>query len=156
MVFLSSLRYPGSLGGLSGADAKCQSLADVAGLPGSYKAWLSDSTSAPASRFTRSPGPYQLVNGVTIAANWADLTDGALAAPIDLTEAGGAPAGGVWTNTDANGQESLGGHSCMNWISSSMASTGFIGTATLATEGWTAGPVATCSFTHHLYCFQQS
>src|SRR5215212_6677746 len=41
-VFLSSITYDGNLGGLSGADAKCQGLAAVAGLPGIYKAWLSD------------------------------------------------------------------------------------------------------------------
>src|SRR4051794_402552 len=72
-VFVSSALYSGALGGLSGADSKCQGLAAAAGLPGSYKAWLADTTGAPISRFVHSTGPYRLVNGTTIAANWTDL-----------------------------------------------------------------------------------
>src|SRR4051812_26024409 len=69
-VFVSSALYSGALGGLSGADSKCQGLAAAAGLPGAYKAWLADTTGAPISRFVHSTGPYRLVNGTTIAANW--------------------------------------------------------------------------------------
>src|SRR5262245_56445509 len=41
-VFTTSLKYPAALGGLTGADAKCNAAAQAAGLPGTYKAWLSD------------------------------------------------------------------------------------------------------------------
>src|SRR5829696_1025127 len=104
-VFLSSIRYAGNLGGLSGADAKCQGLADAAGLPGSYQAWLSDSTSSPSSRFVPSTGPYQLINGTTIAANFTDLVDGTLLAPIDVTETGGGVGSSevTWTHTLSTG-----------------------------------------------------
>ena len=43
-VFNSSTSYNGNLGGLTGADAKCQSRAAAAGLTGTYKAWLSSTT----------------------------------------------------------------------------------------------------------------
>ena len=92
-VFVTSTRYNGNLGGLAGADAICQERAEAAGLaPGIYLAWLSvDSGSAgtPLTRFVQSPGPYTLVDGTTIVANnWADLTDGFLAASISLDENG--------------------------------------------------------------------
>ena len=43
-VFVTSANYTGDLGGLVGADSKCQALADSAGLDGNYKAWLSTNT----------------------------------------------------------------------------------------------------------------
>jgi hypothetical protein len=156
-VFLSSVRYDGNLGGLSGADAKCQGLAAAAGLPGSYKAWLSDSTSAPISRFTPSSGPYRLLNGTTIAANWTELTDGTLAAPINVTETGGGvgePAR-VWTHTritgDAGGSPDA---HCANW-STSTGVEGNWGIATVNLASWTDAGEASCTNPSHLYCFQQ-
>ena len=89
-VFVSSTTHSGNLGGLSGADTTCQNLANAAGLPGTYRAWLSDNTQSPSTRFATSTGAYALVNGVTIAASWTDLTDGTLASPITVTELGGA------------------------------------------------------------------
>jgi len=76
-VFLSSTTHGGNLkgrsvSGLAGADAICQRLASDANLPGIYKAWLSDSFNSPTSRFVPSSGPYQLVNGATIAANFTE------------------------------------------------------------------------------------
>ena len=121
-VFASSERYDGNLGGLAGADAKCQALADAAEvynprLIGTFKAWLSDSTAGPATRFTHSPFPYVLVNGTQVADNWADLTDGSLDSPINVTEQGdtvptGYPAR-VWTGTGTNGTASS--SNCGNW-----------------------------------------
>ncbi len=52
------------MGGLVGADAACQQRAAVAGLTGTYKAWLADATSSPATRLTHHLGPYQLTTGV--------------------------------------------------------------------------------------------
>jgi len=132
-VFLSSIRYDGNLGGLNGADAKCQDLANAAGLPGSYKAWLSDSTSSPSSRFVPSTGPYQLVTGTTIAANFTDLTDGPLLAPITVTETGGGFGSSerVWTHSLSNGNAGAdpGAH-CANWSTNGPGAEGNDGSAT--------------------------
>ena len=75
-VFVTSTEYGGIIGGLTGADTICQQLAEASNLSGTYKAWLSDSTDSPSTRFVRSTGPYQLVDGTRIAANWTSLTDG--------------------------------------------------------------------------------
>ena len=93
-VFVTSTTHDGNLGGLAGADAICQARAAAAGLPGTYLAWLSDGSASPATRFlTQSAGPYRLVNGTTIADDWADLTSGDLDAPINITETGDPPGG---------------------------------------------------------------
>jgi hypothetical protein len=131
-VFVTSQTYSGNLGGLAGADAKCQQLANAAGLTGTFKAWLSDqSGNCPATRFAigfSPPGPYHpkpattptiqhpyvLVNGKTIANGWADLTKGSIATPIQVDERGGTPSSYscpnppckifVWTSTTGAGR----------------------------------------------------
>jgi hypothetical protein len=159
-VFASSILYDGDLGGLSGADAKCQGLAAAAGLPGAYKAWLADNTSSPISRFVPSTGPYRLVNGATIAANWADLTDGNLIVPISVTETGGSvsPLIGAWTNTRVDGARDGAFDHCVNWSSNAAVggNDGGIGRADRTNSTWTDHITQNCSAPFRLYCFQQS
>ncbi|MCX2976373.1 DUF1554 domain-containing protein [Candidatus Marimicrobium litorale] len=113
-VFVTSESYTGNLGGLAGADQKCNDLAAAASLSGEYKAWLSDGIEAPNTRFTQSPYvSYTLVDGTVIAVGYEDLiapqppyggpfTDGLLA-PINLTELGTTKNASVFTNTNADG-----------------------------------------------------
>ena len=102
LVFASSQSYRGNLGGLAGADAKCPARADAAGLPGTYRAWLSTATESAGGRMTPSTLPYVLVNGVRVAANFADLVDGTLENPISVTEKGVSVSSFliVWTATN--------------------------------------------------------
>ena len=51
-VFVTSTTYTGNLGGLSGADSKCQARATAANLSGVWKAWLSTGDLAASSRIT--------------------------------------------------------------------------------------------------------
>ena len=171
-VFVSSVSYKGNLGGLDRADAKCQALATNAGLPGIFKAWLSDSDRQPLYAFTHSPGPYVLVNGTKIADYWADLTDGALAAKIDCNENGGPDGGPVWTATSTTGElnmqqspyiQVLPPYTCQEWTSDYFDPSdqtgiwGSIGLSYYMDENWTASDSqATCNSEGvHLYCFQQ-
>ena len=102
-VFVTSTNYTGNLGGLAGADAKCQERANAANLGGTWKIWLSDTTGSPSTRFTKSSNPYKLLNGTTIANNWSDLTDGTLQNPLNMTELGTTVQTSTWTNTKING-----------------------------------------------------
>jgi hypothetical protein len=127
-------------------------------LTGTYMAWLSDSASTPLSRFTNTAntGPYQLVNGTPIAANWATLIDGGIDNPINLTESGGAPPVNlVWTKTLANGTFDPDDTTCTEWsVADSNASAG--GDTTRSDLGWTdsfGGLLCTQSIP--LYCFEQ-
>ena len=59
-VFITSAKFKGNLGGLTGADDKCQAEADgpASIVPsGIYLAWLSDGTDSPDIRFTKSSHP---------------------------------------------------------------------------------------------------
>jgi hypothetical protein len=156
-VFVTSTAQQGNLGGLGGADAICQNLATVAGLPGTYLAWLSDATQSPATRFpTQSTGTYQLVNGTTIANSWTDLTDGALAAPINVTEAG-LPQGGlpVYTSTKTNGTVKDPTQVCNGWTSNSNTFGAGTGDPDQTHASWTELGGVICTAPLGLYCFQQ-
>ncbi len=121
LVFVTSETYGGNLGGLPGADFKCNELASAAGLPGIYKAWIGAQTASPhevvANRFFRSSGPYLLVDGTIVATDWDDLTDGSLLAPINISETGEIRSVEVWSNVAADGTRlgPLGSGSCSNW-----------------------------------------
>jgi hypothetical protein len=157
-AFVSSVLYNGNLGGLNGADAKCQALASAAGLPGAYKAWLSDDTGSPSTRFTQSTVPYVLVNDTVIANNWAGLTSGSLLREFDVTETGAGVISAVWTNTNGNGTLSSGGFDCDNWTNGTFSGPDGRAGDTFSTDvGWTLSFSAgiTCGAPESLYCFQQ-
>ena len=80
IVFVTSETYTGALGGLDGADALCQERANDAGWPGTFKAWLSDRDTSVSQRFDRVfyGTPFVRTDGVRVANDWADLTDGTL------------------------------------------------------------------------------
>jgi hypothetical protein len=162
-VFATSTLGPGDIGGLTGADAECQRLANAAGLPGTYLAWLSDSAASPASRFTQATVPYILPGGEVVATSWADLTSGnPLRHAIDQVETGdevtgtGPSAFRAWTNTTGSGE--AGGAdpngNCEDWTTDSAAPTGNFGKTTSTTQ-WTAGEFQQCPAEARLYCFQQ-
>ena len=161
-IFLSSVTYTGSLGGLAGADEKCQTLAQNAGLPGTFKAWLSDSVTAAKDRLTHAIAPYKRVDGATVASNWDDIVDGALTNPIYLTETGTLMGAGtsVWTNTDQDGSihDPLLNWHCANWTSNVASFKGHWGLSDGSDNYlWTNFNMtpATCDLQKRLYCVEQ-
>ena len=158
LVFVTSTLHNGDLGGLDGADAICQDLADGAGLPGTYMAWLSDSTGSPADRFMRATAPYTLRGGPIIANDWDELTSGELSRALNKTEqgTGGALSSRVWTNTASDGTVRTDTpKSCSNWSSSSAGIAGYDGMLSSISATWTARDETTCNTAIRLYCFQQ-
>jgi hypothetical protein len=159
LVFVTSVELSGNLAGLDGADAVCQQLAQANTLPGIFRAWLSDETGSPSTRFTQSPGPYVLRNGTVVANTWADLTDGPLLAPIEITEQHSTVVGGrTWSNTERDGLPLLSNQKhCDNWTSAADPFIGHFGRAFASNAEWTdSGNHLPCEQTAHLYCFQQS
>ncbi|MFQ5417710.1 MAG: hypothetical protein ACE5FL_11770 [Myxococcota bacterium] len=116
------------------------------GLLGTFQAWLADSTTSPAVRFTPNSFGYRTVAGTTIADDWADLTDGTLDAPVG---GGGIP----WTNVAADGT-AVGGNHCSDWTSAS-AGVGVVGNSTSTNGSWTNDATHPCSAIAGLYCLQQ-
>ena len=163
-VFVTSTLHTGNLGGLQGADLICNQRAHEAGLSGTYKAWLADSTGAPSSRFIQSVVPYVRTDGALVAVNYTDLTDGSLANPINRTESGtlAAPDVNTWTNVTVSGvAESTDDlQHCFDWTSSSSASMegGQVGRLDRTDALWTdfpGGGVSCQNFALRLYCFEQ-
>jgi hypothetical protein len=159
-VFVASTRHNGNLLGLAGADQICQSLAESAGslaAPGTYKAWLSTAAAPAESRLTHATVPYKLVNGTQVAASWADLTDGSIAAPVVLTEAGtqscdpASEACPFWSATTASGAYLPDAPTCGFWAPGPSDPFGHVGEAT------TLASLATtdCNQALRLLCLQQ-
>ena len=157
-MFLTSLTYKGNLGGLGGGDGKCQTLANAAGLAGTYKAWLSNNTNNPQSRFVKSATGYARVDGKDIAKTWADLVDGSILYPINVNEKNAAVAQwDVWTGTSSNGTSLE--VDCAGWLTSAgFPNTGYEGRNNATNSNWTnTGLInaSLCSTSQRLYCFQQ-
>lgn len=158
-VFVTSVNYDGlALDGIGGADHKCQTLAQAAGLSGRYMAWLTDSATgtSPSNRFHQSTIPYRLVNGVQVAANWTDLVDGTLSAAINLNESGvivtNTP---IITNTLSNGTRNSVTNHCFNYAHVSASSFEF-GSNSQISNLWTfTSGTRSCGLMGRLYCFQQ-
>jgi hypothetical protein len=159
LVFVSSTTHTGNAGGLDGADAICQDLAVAAGRPGSYRAWLSDDSGAPSTRFIRASVPYVLVNGDIVANSYADLTDGSLLnRAISVTEtgmSGGFAPNEVWTSTGDDGQQQLAPDNCNSWTNGTAAFKGDFGLKSSIGPSWTGSNFRNCDQASRLYCFQQ-
>lgn len=175
LVFVSSAVLDADLGGVEGADAACQALADAAELPGTYRAWLSSTTQGVGvlDRFVPHAVPYVLTDGTALASDFADVIDGELASPIDVTEYGTAPApydgeilchGGetctfVFTGTRPDGTTYDGQHpDCDGWSTTTFlpAFTGGDFANLDSPSNWTYRAIGLrCDYRARLYCFQQ-
>jgi hypothetical protein len=164
-AFVTSTLHFGDFGGLAGADAICQDLADNASstLPvGTYAAWLSTSIVDARFRVTddqSNTNTYVRTDGVPVANGFGDIIDGALQSSISFDETGANIIGGVpdyfvWTGTDEFGL----GESDMctgdNW--SIRAGFGDIGWAINSDRQWTStATIWACTEQARLYCFQK-
>jgi hypothetical protein len=168
IVFLTSATGTGDLSswnkanghfGLAAADAICISSATDAGLyrPGSFRAWISNSSTRAPNRFTYD-GPWVRLDGVPVADSLQDLTNGSIFAPINLTETGKYmyPAT-VWTGTTQYGY--IHSHNCSNWYAGDRPEVGLGGVNVEWTGRWSgrsadSGPY--CEYPAALYCFAQA
>jgi hypothetical protein len=159
----------GNLGGLAGADAKCQALATAVGAGGkTWKAYLSTATENARDRIGQ--GPWRNQKGEIIANNLTQLHDqgmngtlnstwpiGPDAVPKILDEKGmPVPSGGggmpqrhdIVTGTNAMGMVDGSNH-CNNWTSMSGADMVTVGHSNRAggmrDPSWTTAHTVTCS-----------
>lgn len=80
LIFVTSNSYDGNLGGLAGADGKCNEMAQAAGYKGTFKAWLSSAWGeAAVSRMAGSPMaelPIIRPDGAKVADSWLNFVSG--------------------------------------------------------------------------------
>ncbi len=160
LVFITSEAFKGDLGGLEGADSKCQAAAQAAQLPGTYKAWLSLGDEMPQTRMLHAHGVYKRVDGVVLAHGWSDLTDGLINATISVTELGETLTTGSWTNTEASGVTAEDPADCDGWTTQLGDFKGRCGSAQSIEPGWSnyindlVNPTP-CGANRSLYCVMQ-
>lgn len=148
-AFVTTTAHDGNLGGLAGADKICQGLAEAAGLPGTYLAWLTDSKQSPVTRFTPFNGPYALVGGSKIANDFVDLTDGFPMGGV-LRDETGASAGMILGWTGMTSSKFTATETCKDWTSSDAANSGMALYTT-----WGQNVTQPCNAKSRLYCFEQ-
>jgi hypothetical protein len=158
LMFTTSGTYNGNLGGLAGADAKCNTLAQAAGRKGNYRAYLGSSTGTAKSRFTGASG-WTLVNGAPLVNTIGEFGTITLPnAPIynergtDLTQSGNIQ---VWTATLSD--TSYAGASCQTSTAGSdwtdATSKSYYGLCTYKTSTVIINKPDGCNQTFRLYCF---
>ena len=155
-VFVTSTTQTAALGGLAGADAICQGLANHASLSGTYIALLSTTTVDAKTRLGSARG-WVRSDGLPFADTAADLFAGHVYFPIRVDELGrdigtteGLPTYS-YTATTVTGTYAAGGD-CAAFTGTSSATTGGITFA--GTSGWVSTVMMLCSLQLHLLCFE--
>lgn len=154
-VFVTSSRQSGDMGGVEGADDICQDLADAEGLGGSFRAYIRNSDVTLEERLEHAAVPYVRLDGVLIANEWTDLTDGNLQAPlardehraphVDLTER-------AWTGLQTSKVQFEG--YCGGWMDG--LALGAVGEVPATGPLWEANNIQNpCTFELRLYCIEQ-
>lgn len=156
IVFVSSKIFNGNLGGLSGADAKCTSLALAAGLGGraAWRAILSDSTVGARDRILiRGPVRNTRFETVSLSTGLFNKT-GALAKPIQYSETGASPpdnTNNVWTGSELDGSSD--DDHCSDW--KLIYGIGETGSSSSSNKLWLDASDHDCLQEKHLYCISQ-
>lgn len=155
LVFVTSQRFSGDLGGVAGADEKCNAAAKNGGLPGTYQAMVGNGAA-------RIVGSMLVRADVLGATNWhraplagvsGSMLGTPLAEPIAYDESGTRIArdAPVWTGTDPYG--GLGSPNCGGWVDVSDGMFGVVGFARqVDPANWLGAEVIDCDVPAHLYC----
>lgn len=149
-VFTTNGRYQGNFGGLGGADTKCGDEAAGAGLPRSFKAWLSTAASPAITRLSAASGPFVSTDYKRIASS---LTNSTLAVPLNVDANGKLITDtiNVWTGTTPSGAAAPA--NCNGWTSSDAE--GAAGQMNATSDKWTFNSNAVrCSTDFRLYCVE--
>ena len=164
---MTSVDYTGGeIGGVEGADLKCQGLALAAGFDNAsaFKAYISDASSSPVSAFVKSAIPYVLASGVRVASNWNELILKGPIPGITLTDKGETlVTRRVWTGTTPSGNK-FPEQTCQNWTSIDPDEKGRTGRTDVEAEQmqqwldgkqWVSEFSLGCYLPARLYCVEQ-
>jgi hypothetical protein len=151
-VFVTSAHSAADLGGIAGADARCQAAAATAKLPGTFEAWLSTHETNAIERLGGAGPWYTTADDLAFAgrpdADGPPLTD-------LLDETGAIPptdAADSWSGSDLSGRAD--GYDCEGWTSSSATERATLGNGQGDDLVWGGGAGTTaCNRQASLICF---
>lgn len=151
VMFVTSETYDGNLGGLSGADQKCNASAASAGLSGTFVALLSSPAINAFDRLGDARG-FVRPDGKPIAGSPIELREGRFAYPPNLDADGAQQSDWVWTGRTAD---------CSGWTSNADDPPappygGDAGDASLSGDAAFGYGSVGCSAKLHLYCTEVS
>jgi hypothetical protein len=105
--------------------------------------------------------PYARTDGVLVANNFADLTDGTLLAAINIMQNSSVVGGAgftvfAWTGTTSDGS-TIAGRTCNNWTDATNNFNAAAGAPGSTSGTWTKTQNLGCAGfgSDHLYCIQQ-
>lgn len=147
IVFVSSAPVLLADIGVDGADDFCNESATLAGLSGTYVAWLATTVTPAVLRLEGARG-WQQVDGTPVFDSPSDIIAGQMFHPIRLDEFGNELPIDVSTGARLDGSA---GANCSNW-GSSLEVHRAGRTGTLA-DAWTNNRELSCADPSHVYCF---
>jgi hypothetical protein len=154
VIFVTSLAFIGAFGGVSGADTKCQVVADNATSPRvkgrKFVAWIGTVTQPATTRHVHGSQSYVRTDGLVVASTFQDLTDGLILNSLNADENINTSAGFAWTGTTTSGEPATA--NCNGWLDSS--GVGQTGAVTASSGAWTEDHAASCIESNHLYCIE--
>ena len=151
-IFVTNQEWaPYYLGGISGANDKCQEAADKAVLGGTWLALIS--SDAQDAKDLVSPGmPIVRLDGIQVADDKADMFDYTIDNEIRVNELLNFEKGEVWTGTFANGLAT--DIDCQDWtILLKYGTVGKVG-GTYTDLRWMYDSKKDCEMDAHLYCIE--
>ena len=157
-VFVTSEPHTqGDIKGIVGADYQCRHRATKMFLPNGerYMAWISTSEVQPVDRMYHARGPYKLVNGLRVAANWDALTVGPLENPIIVSELSETVDTPVFTGTLPSGERVADSTQCDDWTNGGGDKFAWYGISSEVGVEWTRALESICGEHAAIYCFEQ-
>lgn len=150
-AFVTSTERVLSTLGVAGADAHCNELAAAAGLPGTYVAWVSSTTSSARARLGTASGWLRTDRRV-LALSAEELFEGRLLHPLSLDEAGAVRELDV-AQTGTLGDGTVADPNCLDWTSSEATDRTLAGYPWMTSARWSQGALGQCNGAARFYCF---
>jgi hypothetical protein len=165
--------WPGSDGqsGLAGADAVCERAAEAAGLPGSFRAWLSDgrddaycrvhglfgkrSVNCGEATLPDRAGPWVRTDAYPFGAVIGSMLAGEVYAPLRLDERGRRVFDGTAFRSATGWDGALTSDApCANWSKSEPGTAIWGGQSEVTSFAWTRYSLSECDAPSALVCFE--
>ncbi len=158
IIFTSATAYYPNFGGIYFGDYLCQTEANTAGLPGTWRAIIGDSSTAASSHVSIPGNIYNLrpatSGGSQFVSNSSSFFTGdTLSATLNYSSSGGSP-GNTYTWAGAAQTGATTANTCSNWTTAATTPIGAVGLST-TNANYVANTTTSCNSTRSLYCINQ-